>query len=73
VLPQLEDIQKKSSADTLAGNKGKQLIHKVRSSHENGGLDQPELQPTSFFAYRPCSTNWCRSWTPEMPPLPPST
>ena len=29
VLPQLEEIQKKSSADTLAGNKGKQLIHKV--------------------------------------------
>lgn len=29
VLPQLVEIQKKSSGDALAGNKGKQLIHKV--------------------------------------------
>lgn len=36
VLPQLEEIQKKSSADTLAGNKGKQLIHKVRFEERRG-------------------------------------
>lgn len=29
VLPQLVEIQKKSSGDALAGNKGKQLIQRV--------------------------------------------
>lgn len=31
VLPQLVEIAKKSSGDALAGNKGKQLLQKVRS------------------------------------------
>lgn len=29
VLPQLEEIQSKSQGDALAGNKGKQVIHKA--------------------------------------------
>ena len=38
VLPQLEEIQKKSQGDALAGNKGKQIIQKV-SYHLFESLD----------------------------------
>lgn len=59
MLPQLEEIQKKSSADTLAGNKGKQLIHKVRFAWQ--AERAVELQLTWLLAYRPSMTNWYRS------------
>ncbi|KAL8279927.1 hypothetical protein RQP46_007777 [Phenoliferia psychrophenolica] len=48
VLPQLVEIQKKSSGDALAGNKGKQLIHKTVFDELVALVDPGDLAPPAF-------------------------
>ncbi|KAK4703521.1 signal recognition particle subunit SRP54, partial [Phenoliferia sp. Uapishka_3] len=48
VLPQLVEIQKKSSGDALAGNKGKQIIHKTVFDELVALVDPGDLAPPAF-------------------------
>ncbi|GAA5873493.1 hypothetical protein JCM1840_007395, partial [Sporobolomyces johnsonii] len=48
VLPQLEDIQNKSSGDALAGNKGKQVIQKAVYDELVALVDPGDAAPPAF-------------------------
>ncbi|GAA5995201.1 hypothetical protein JCM5350_008211 [Sporobolomyces pararoseus] len=48
VLPQLEEIQSKSQGDALAGNKGKQIIHKALYEELVALVDPGDDAPPTF-------------------------